>query len=158
MAPHSTKTARYQPISAARRKRQVWGIVRSVVFLAIMIALALWISRSSGNIRVLSVTPATTLDSSFRPVKATDTYGPNDTFFVAVQLEGYHEGVPLRARWRYNGRVINETALSTAETGDGYAGFSPSRTQPWAVGAYSVEIVSNDTILGAATFHVEDQP
>lgn len=138
-----------------RRKKQVWGIVRSLLFLGGLVAIALWMNRSRPP-EVLSVLPATALDDQYQPLEVTDTFGPDDTFFVSVELRGYRSDMALSARWLYEGELITETTLETANTGEGYAGFVlVNEAPPWPQGKYRVEIVYQDDVLGSAAFTVE---
>lgn len=138
------------------RKPRVWGIVRSVMFLAALVGLALWMNRRPAPPTVLSVMPATAFDDAFRPIEVVDAYGPEDTFFISVELEGYDSSMELIARWLYEGQLITETTLATADSGVGYAGFV-LRTEypPWPAGRYTVEIVYEGEVLGSAAFRVE---
>jgi hypothetical protein len=133
------------------------GIMRSVVMLLAMVALAIYMALRPRGPEVLGVTMATALDDTFRAVAAVETYAPDDTFFASVELRGYRPEMELMARWRYGEQVIKETRLATGQTGDGYAGFvlNPEQPPQWPEGEYRVEIVYEDKVLGSAAFRVE---
>ncbi len=139
-----------------RRRRYIWGIVRSAAFLAALIGVGLLIRRPA-PLRVLSVTPARALDDLYQAVEPTDVFSPQDAFFVSVELQGYRPDMTLTARWRYEGEVITETELETADSGSGYAGFALRREALlWPAGEYSVEIVYQGRVLGEAAFRVTE--
>lgn len=140
----------------ARRRRALWGLVRSILVLVVLIALGVWIARQSWPPRVIEVVPAAALYDNYRPVEATHVFQPEETFFVSVQLSGFRPDMELFARWKYQGRLITETTLDTDYAGEGYAGFSLTNDDPpWPVGNYTVEIVYGDDVLGSAVFRVE---
>lgn len=140
---------------AERRKRQRMGIARSVAFLVALVVLAVWMQQRPRPPEVLSVTPATALDDEFRPVEPTEVFGPEDTFFVSVELRNYQPGT-LGARWLYEGQVITEMMLDTTDTGDGYAGFVLRNDDPpWPTGQYTIEITYRGRVLESASFRVE---
>jgi hypothetical protein len=127
-----------------------------VAFLVALVGVGLLIRRPA-PLRVLSVTPTRALDDLYRAVEPTDTFSPQDTFFVSVELQGYRPDMTLVARWRYEGEVITETELETTDSGSGYAGFAlRSEALPWPAGEYSVEIVYQERVLGSATFRVTE--
>ena len=142
-----------------RKAAQRTGIIRSLVMLAGLIALAVWMGIRGRGPQVESVTPAQALDDAYRPVEATDTFGPTDTFFVAVQISNYEPSMNVTATWRYEGDVITTTPLSTDTSGEGFAGFSLSPSDPpqWPSGSYNIEIFYNDDMpLGSAEWTVEE--
>lgn len=140
-----------------RAHRQWVGLIRSLALLAGLIALAVFLALRSRGPEVVSVTMATALDDTYRPVAATDVYGPQDTFFASVELRGYRPEMAILARWRYEGWVIRETPLTTQQAGDGYAGFVLiNEGFPWPEGSWTVEIVYEGDVLGRAAFRVEE--
>lgn len=143
----------------ARLHRHRWGIARSVAMLAALVVLSYFLARRSAAPEVLSVTPTRALDADYQPVEPVEVFAPGDTFHVAVELRGYRPGMDLRARWLYEGQVITETPLDTADAGDGYAGFSLSPQNPpqWPSGQYAVDIVYDDKVLSRAAFRVADE-
>jgi hypothetical protein len=129
---------------------------RSVLFLIALAVLA-YLFMGRPRLRVLSATPARALDDAFRPIDPTTTFGPEDDFFVSVELSGYRPGMDVRARWRYEGQVITETTLNAEGQGSGHAGFVLSNDRPpWPVGEYSVEILLDGEPLASTTFAVSD--
>lgn len=147
---------RMRPDPEARRRRAVWGLVRSILVLAVLVALGVWMALRPRPPRVIEIVPATALYDTYQPVEATDVFHPDDTFFVSVKLSGFRSGMELFARWEYQGRLITETTLNTDDVGQGYTGFSLSNDNPpWAEGRYTVEIVYEGEVLGSADFRVE---
>ncbi len=132
------------------------GLLRSLVFLILLVVLAVAFSLRNRGPSVRSITPATALDDAYRPVEATTVFGPNDTFFVSVKLAGYGAGDPLHARWYFGGSFITETSLNFDHSGDIDAGFVLlNENPPWPVGSYRVDIVYDGEVLGTASFRVE---
>lgn len=156
MTRRSPNTRRARPDPQARRRRAVWGLVRSILVLFVLIALGVWIALRTRPPQVIEVVPATALYDTYRPVEVTDVFHPEDTFYVSVKLSDFRPGMELSARWKYQGRLITETTLNTDGAGDGYAGFSlVNDNPPWSEGPYSVEIVYDGDVLGSADFRVE---
>jgi hypothetical protein len=138
-----------------KRRKPVQGIALTLLMLAVLVALTFMFHRPQ-PLNVLDVTPATALDDTYRPIEETEVYGPEDTFFVSVALEGYRAGMEVYARWLYEGELITETLLDTADEGTGFAGFVlRNEAGAWPVGEYAVEIVYRDEVLGKAGFRVE---
>ncbi len=132
------------------------GLFRTIIILIGLIVVAVLIARRMRP-EVLSITPATALDDLYRPVEATDTYHPDDVFFVSVEIENYDPYSPLSARWLYEGDVITETPLEISGTVDRYAGFAlRSDVAPWPAGDYAVEIMYKKRVLGKAVFQVKE--
>jgi len=146
-------TNQARPDPDARRRRALWGLVRSILVLVVLIALGVWIALRSRPPRVIEVVPATALYDNYRPVEATEVFRPDDTFFVSVKLSDFRPEMELSARWKYQDRPITETTLNTDYAGEGYAGFSLiNDNPPWPVGNYSVEIVYGNEVLAAQLF------
>ena len=135
------------------RRSPRYGIVISIVSLALLVVVALMFSRSAPQ--VTKITTASALDDAFEPVDATDTFKPTETFFVSVKILNYQSGQDIRARWRFNGDTVGETSLEThGAVGDITAGFSLSSQQRWPEGRYTVDIMYGDTVLSSAEFRV----
>lgn len=111
------------------------------------------------ELTVRSITPAKALDMAYRPIQATESFSPYDTFYMSVELKNYHAGAPLYARWYYEDRDITQTSLNVDLNGDIFAGFVLRNDQPpWPPGAYRVDIIYQDTMIGSQTFRVERLP
>ncbi len=144
-----------------RRRRAAVGLLRSLVFLAALIALAVALSLRRAGPRVAAITLATALDDRYRPVEVTDAYDPGDTFFVSVRLEDYRADDDIVARWYYQDSAITDTPLEAEGlSGDIDAGFVlRNEDPPWPVGQYRVEILHEDRVIGSAEFVVaSDSP
>jgi hypothetical protein len=156
MTRKKLNTKRVGPDPQVRRRRAIWGLLRSVLVFMALIGLGVWMALRPRPLRVTEVVPATALDDTYRPVETTDVFDPEDTFFVSVQLSGYRPDMELLARWKYQDNLITETTLNTDDVGEGYAGFSLiNDNPPWGEGRYTVEIVYEDEVLGSAAFRVE---
>ena len=137
------------------RKHRV-GLIRSLVFLLILVALWIVFSIQGRGPTVTNVVMATALDDQYRPVHITQIYQPTDMFAVSVEVKNYRSADPLVARWLYEGGEIDRTPLSSDLTGNIHAGFVLQNINPpWPVGRYRVEILYDDEVLGIANFSVE---
>jgi hypothetical protein len=144
-------------LPAQFRKGMRKGLLRSVLLLFGLIAVAVLMALRNRP-EVLAVIPATALDDLYRPVEATNTYRPDEVFFVSVEIENYDPYSPLSARWLYEGDQIAETPLEIEGSVDQYAGFAlRSDVAPWPTGNYTVEIVYKKRVLGEAAFRVEEE-
>ncbi len=140
-----------------RRRRRRIGLVRSVIMAIALVALAIFMALRPRPPEVLSITLTRALDNAYRPIAPTTTFGPQETFFVSVELRGYRPGSDLTARWRYDGQVIVDTELVAEGIGDGYAGFVlHNDNPPWPAGRYTVEILYEGEVLASAEFGVEE--
>lgn len=132
------------------------GLVRSIVFLLILVALWIAFSIQGRGPTVTKVVMATALDDQYHPVEITETYHPTDTFAVSVEVKHYRHDDPLVARWLYQGSEIKRTPLSSELAGNIDAGFVLHNSNPpWPIGRYRVEILYDDSVLGSADFSVE---
>ena len=142
-------------LPAQFRKGMRKGLLRTVLLLIGLIAVSVLMARRNRP-EVLAVIPATALDDLYRPVEVTDTYSPDDVFFVSVEIENYDPYSPISARWLYEGDMIAETPLEIEGMVDRYAGFAlRSDVAPWPAGDYTVEIVYKNRVLEEASFRVE---
>ena len=147
----STKSSRHH---AGRPHRSpIVGLTISIITLAALVVTAVIMSNPTP--RVTAITVASALDDGYKAVTPTDTFHPTDTFFVSVQIADYRSDQNITARWRFNGKIIHESALEThGAAGTITAGFSASNSAPWPTGPYSVNIANGDKILASATFRV----
>jgi len=139
-----------------RTQKNRIGLIRSIVFLLILIALWSVFSIQGRGPTVTNVVMATALDDQYRPVHITQIYRPTDLFAVSVEVKNYRSNDPLVARWLYEGGEIDRTPLSSDLTGNIHAGFVLQNSNlPWPIGKYRVEILYNASVLGSADFIVE---
>lgn len=139
-----------------RQRKQRMGLARSVAMLLGLVVLAVWFALADRSPEVISMTMAKSLDANYKPIEPVSTFGPDDTFFVSVELRRYRAGEDLTALWRYEGQEIAQTPLSTDDSGSGYAGFSIAPEDPpqWPEGSYVVDIMYEGHVLGRAAFEV----
>lgn len=140
----------------ARRRRHWFGIIRSLIILAVLIVLAVVLARQSASPEVLSLTPARALDDAFRPVEPVDTFSPGDTFFVSAEFRDYSPDAELSVRWLYEGEVIAEIPIEPDDVIDGYARLTLAPDDPagWPPGGYVVDVLHEDNLLNRAAFRV----
>ena len=150
MTRHSSPSLRLKRRSA---RRAVLLIIGAGLLAALLLAVA---SRPRPP-RVLGMVTATALDDTYRPVSTTEVYGPQDVFYLSLELQGYRPNPPIRARWLYGTQVITEMDLAGSSSGDGYAGFElRNERPPWPAGEYQVEVWWEDQRLSSLSFRVEE--
>ena len=86
----------------------------------------------------------------------TDTFRPQDTFYVSVRTEGSSSGASLKARWIYdNGQPVSESTESIAPTGTAVTELHAVKPDGWPVGNYKVEVLLDGVSAGTHEFKVE---
>jgi hypothetical protein len=153
---NATPEERMAALEEGRRKAQRQGIIRSVVMLILLTVLAVYMALKPREPEVLSITTATALDENYQPVETTDTYSPEDTFFVSVEVIDFPPDAKLTARWRLEGDVIRETVFESEVPGSGFIGFVLDSSEPWPVARYSVEIVYEGKMIESTQFEVKE--
>ena len=61
----------------------------------------------------------------------------------------------LRARWTFQGQVVNESEQPIAPTGPAHTEFHISKPDGWPKGKYKVEITLNGTSVGSKDFEIK---
>ena len=85
----------------------------------------------------------------------TDSFRPNDTFYVAVKTEGSASSATITARWTYqDGQLVDESRQSIAPSGAAVTEFHVSKPEGWPAGAYKVEVLLDGVSAGAKDFKV----
>ncbi len=117
---NATPEERQAALEEGRRKANRQGIIRSVIMLILLTVLAVYMALKPRDPEVVSIITATALDEDYQPVEETDTYQPDDTFAVSVQVVDFPPDAELTARWRLEGDVIRETVFESEFSGSGY--------------------------------------
>jgi hypothetical protein len=79
---------------------------------------------------------------------------PGDMIYASVSTEGTAPEATLKARWSYEGTVIDETTERLAPVGTAVTEFHVFNPSGWKVGRYRVEIFLDDAPVGAKDFLV----
>jgi hypothetical protein len=110
---------------------------------------------SSGPPSIGDVVTAKSLDDSYKPVDATTTYQPQDTFFVSVHVQDLVEGSVVKVQYKLEGEVYEESTLTADKAGSGYYGFSLKPPElGHASGVYDLEVYLDDVLAKTVTFTV----
>lgn len=96
------------------------------------------------------------IDSATNKVSApTDTFSPNDMFYASVATDGNVLDRALTARWSYqSGQVFGTETKTINSNGPKQTEFHVSKTSPWPLGAYKVEIEMNGAVVETREFDV----
>ena len=89
----------------------------------------------------------------------TETFTPQDTFYVVVDLDNAPEDTVIRSEWTavdVEGAEPN-TSIDSAEltTGSGQLHFKLENNSPWPPGEYQVELFIDDESRETLDFQVE---
>ena len=105
---------------------------------------------------VTGVVMGTTIDPTTNKITAaTDTFAPSDMFYVSVQTEGSVVDRAITARWSYqSGQVFGTETKTITSNGPRQTEFHVSKTSPWPLGAYKVEIEMNGAVVESRDFDV----
>lgn len=104
---------------------------------------------------VTGVEMGSTIDSGNKIATATSAFAPDEMFYVSVATEGAAQGRSLTARWSYqNGQVFGTESKTINTTGPQHTEFHVSKTSPWPLGSYKVEILLNGAVVEYREFDV----
>ena len=132
---------------------------RFMVGLALAVAV---VGCKSGKPAASDVVKVTDIDvgRSVAPDKTiadkTDSFRPNDTFFVSVKTDGSAPNATLTARWTYeDGQLVDESRQDIVASGrTAVTEFHLSKPDGWPPGEYKVEVLLNGTPAGTKDFKV----
>ncbi len=97
--------------------------------------------------QVGEVVTASGIDTTNRPTKLTNTFGPASTVYAVLQGISVPQGTTLFARWIHDGVVYEDSAAITAAQAynQGFVEFhmQPLAKKPLATGDYTVRIYVN---------------
>lgn len=86
---------------------------------------------------------------------ATDTFAPDDMFYASVATDGTVVDRAMTARWSYqSGQVFGTETKTITSNGPKQTEFHVSKTSPWPLGAYKVEIEMNGAVVETREFDV----
>jgi hypothetical protein len=85
-----------------------------------------------------------------------DNFGPKDTIYLSVVTDGLAPAVVLRAKWTYGpkGLLVKDSSESIASLGPKATDFILTKSTPWPLGKYTVELFVDDKSAGSKQFDV----
>lgn len=105
--------------------------------------------------RVVGVDLGKAITADKKVAAPVTSFAPADTIFASVTTDGTAAGVPLKARWTYEGnQLVNESAQSIAPTGPAVFEFHIAKPDGWPIGKYKVEISASGTVAATKEFVV----
>lgn len=109
---------------------------------------------SSGTVRVATVMIGKRLGADNRIAEPTFQFGPTDTVFVSVGLQGAKSDGQLSARWlAQTGKVLDSTSQPVGDV-PGIREFHLAPPKGWQPGTYMVTLLLNGDSAEAKTFAV----
>jgi hypothetical protein len=109
--------------------------------------------------RLTSIDLGTSIGPDRKIVNETDTFGPRDTIYVAVNTTGDQPNATLTARWSFeDGQVVDSTSHAVQLAGDATTEFHIAKATRWPVGKYKVEVFLNGDKLGEEEFEIKANP
>jgi hypothetical protein len=112
-------------------------------------------SSSARVVTVVGVILGRGVGADKKVVSPSDTFGPNDTIYAAVDTQGATAAASLSARWTYqDGQTVSEETQPIAPTGPATTEFHVSKPDGWPAGSYKVEILLDGVSVRTASFRV----
>jgi len=135
-------------------RKYVW------IALGLLILSALACSFSVGDTgppAINSVVVAASLDKDFKAVEMTDTYAPNQTFYLSVEFSHLEKGAKIKTEWYYGDQLVKDFTYTAESAGSGHAGFTlePGTGTTWPTGKYHAKVYLEDTLAKTVDFSVE---
>lgn len=111
---------------------------------------------AEAGVKVTDIAVGRSLTEDNSIAEKTDSFRPNDTFYVSVKTDGSGPSATLTARWTYeDGQVVDESTQNIVPTGGATATeFHLSKPDAWPAGEYNVEVLLNGTSAGTKDFKV----
>jgi len=110
---------------------------------------------STGELRVANVMIGKRLGPENRIAEPTFQFGPQDTVYVSVDLQGAPAEATLGARWlAQNGKTLDSTVQPLTAGESGNKEFHLAQAQGWQPGTYLVTLYLNEDSVDAKTFSV----
>lgn len=110
---------------------------------------------TTGEARVANVMIGKRLGSENRIAEPTFQFGPQDTVFVSLGVQGAPADGKLAARWlAQTGKTLDSTAQPIAAGDTGNKEFHLAQPKGWQPGTYLVTLFLNDDSVEAKTFAV----
>ena len=113
---------------------------------------------TTGAQRVANVMIGKRLGAENRIAEPTFQFGPEDTVYVSVDVQGAPAEGTLAARWlAQNGKTLDSTAQALTAGEAGHREFHLAQAQGWKPGTYLVTLYLNGDSVEAKTFAVRKQ-
>ena len=115
---------------------------------------------STGKLRVANVMIGKRLGSENRIAEPTFQFGPQDTVFISMGVQGAPADGQLSARWLgQNGKVLDSTSQAISAGAKGNKEFHLSQPQPkgWQPGTYLITLYLDGDSVDSKTFAVRKQ-
>jgi hypothetical protein len=111
---------------------------------------------ASAGVKVVDIDVGRSVAPDKTIADKTDSFVPNDTFYVSVKTDGSGPNATLTARWTYeDGQVVDESRQDiVASGGTAVTEFHVSKPDGWPAGEYKVEVLLNGTPAGSKDFKV----
>jgi hypothetical protein len=111
---------------------------------------------STGELRLANVMIGKRLGPENRIAEPTFQFGPQDTVFVSVGLQGAPADAKLSARWlAQTGKTLDSTAQPISSGSPGNKEFHLAQPKGWKPGTYLVTLYLNDDSADSKTFAVK---
>lgn len=128
----------------------------AMLAIALPFILSLVACGSSGPPAIGEVVTAKSLDADYKPVEATTTYQPEDTFYVSVQVTDLVVGSTVKVIYKLDGKVYEESTTTADEAGSGHYGFSLKPSDSGHMpGSYTAEVYLDNVLAKTVSFTVE---
>ncbi len=97
------------------------------------------------------------LSPDYEPVGPTDVFSRDQDFYVSVEYSSLEEGQVIGIEWFFENESLYRVTvpLGADNAGDGYAGFTLTNSDLWAVGNYHVDISLDGELDHTVEFHVQ---
>ena len=110
---------------------------------------------AASALRVADISLGRSIAADKSVVDKSDSFRPEDTFYLSVRTEGSATSATLKARWTYEGgQVVDESIQSIAPSGPAITEFHVSKPDGWPPGRYEVEVSLNGATAGRKEFKV----
>jgi hypothetical protein len=110
---------------------------------------------SGSALKVADISVGRSIAADKSVADRSDSFRPEDTFYVSVRTEGSAPSATLMARWTYEGdQVVDESSQSIAPSGTAVTEFHVSKPDGWPSGRYEVEVLLNGASAGRKEFTV----
>ncbi len=109
-----------------------------------------------GEFKLLEVNLGTSLDSDNLVTKPKTVFGTKDKIYASVLSNGKHQGLTIKARWTApDGSLVAETEQALVPVKGTVSTFSVGNSQPWPIGAYTLDISLNGQVQRTVSFEVK---
>jgi hypothetical protein len=110
---------------------------------------------ASGKLRVANVMIGKRLGSENRIAEPTFQFGPEDTVFISMAVQGAPADGDLAARWlAQNGKVLDSTSQKVHAGEAGNKEFHLAQDKGWKPGTYLITLYLNGDSADSKTFAV----